>query len=93
MPARGQATKDLALALRNQHPLAWVPVRFARDDTPHCTSSTTTALAGSCTVRRSPLSRAPVNGAGRPARAVAAEVAPGTNLRWALVVIAYCAEA
>lgn len=36
---------------------------------------------------------APVNGAARQARAVAAEVAPGTNLRWALVVIAYCAEA
>jgi hypothetical protein len=34
---------------------------------------------------------APVNG--RMARAQAAEVAPGTNLRWALVVVAFCAEA
>lgn len=34
---------------------------------------------------------APVNG--RQARAQAAEVAPGTNLRWALVVVAFCAEA
>ncbi|HET9771984.1 MAG TPA: hypothetical protein VFS16_13915 [Acidimicrobiia bacterium] len=34
---------------------------------------------------------APVNG--RQARAVANEVAPGTNLRWALVVVAFCAEA
>lgn len=34
---------------------------------------------------------APVNG--RQARAVAAEVGQGTNLRWALVVVAFCAEA
>jgi hypothetical protein len=34
---------------------------------------------------------APVNG--RQVRAVAAEVAPGTNLRWALVAVAFCAEA
>ena len=32
----------------------------------------------------------PVNG--RQARAVAAENAPGTNQRWALVAVAYCAE-
>lgn len=36
---------------------------------------------------------APVNGSGRQARAVAAEVAPGTNLRWAVVVVAFCAAA
>lgn len=34
---------------------------------------------------------APVNG--RQARAVAAEIAPGTDARWALVVVAFCAEA
>jgi hypothetical protein len=36
---------------------------------------------------------APVNGAGRQVRAVAAENAPGTSLPWALVVVAFCAEA
>ena len=36
---------------------------------------------------------APVNGAGRQVRAVAAEIPPGTNLRWALVVVAFCAQA
>jgi hypothetical protein len=34
---------------------------------------------------------APANG--RHVRAVAAEVAPGTNSRWAVTVIAFCAEA
>ncbi len=33
---------------------------------------------------------APVNG--RQARAVAAEMAPGTDRRWALIAVAYCAE-
>jgi hypothetical protein len=32
----------------------------------------------------------PING--RQARAVAAETAPGTNQRWAVVAVAYCAE-
>ena len=36
---------------------------------------------------------APVNGNGRQVRAVAAEVAPGTNSRWAVTVVAFCAEA
>jgi hypothetical protein len=35
---------------------------------------------------------APMNGSARQARAMAAEVAPGTNLRWALVVVAFCAQ-